>query len=115
MKNKPLALLVGLGCILSVCVFLFFAAGMFLVYLFFSTGPGPDPALFQTCLSAPNSIGCEACLNGGVDGSVSEYDGGNPFLPSTKDGPSDSQICTFCEAEYLNADTIGDVYSACRE
>jgi hypothetical protein len=34
--------------------------GIALVFVFFNAGR-PDPVLFQTCLSAPNSVGCTVC------------------------------------------------------
>lgn len=34
--------------------------GIALVFVFF-VADQPDPSLFQTCLNAPNSVGCESC------------------------------------------------------
>lgn len=41
--------------------------GIVLVFVFFSASQ-PDTRLYQTCLSAPNSVGCEDCKTNGPDG-----------------------------------------------
>lgn len=50
--------------------------GIVLVFVFFGLGT-PEPELFQTCLSAPNSIACQRCQQDGQ-----------------------SNTCQFCEAAY---------------
>lgn len=39
--------------------------GVILVFVFFGTSP-VDPNLYQTCLSAPNSLGCNSCRDEGL-------------------------------------------------
>lgn len=41
--------------------------GVILVFVFFGTTP-VEPNLFQTCLSAPNSLGCDSCRSEGIAG-----------------------------------------------
>jgi hypothetical protein len=41
--------------------------GIALVFVFFNAGR-PNPDLFQTCLSAPNSVGCTVCKAEGIVG-----------------------------------------------
>ena len=38
--------------------------GIVLVFVFFGVGV-PEPELFQTCVSAPNSVGCQSCRQDG--------------------------------------------------
>ncbi|KXK09722.1 MAG: hypothetical protein QY330_02650 [Candidatus Dojkabacteria bacterium] len=61
---------------MGIAAMLLAIVGIVLVFVFFGASR-PDPNLFQTCLSAPNSVGCKACLA----------------------DPADS-VCTGCEAEY---------------
>lgn len=41
--------------------------GVILVFVFFGTSP-VEPNLYQTCLSAPNSVGCDSCRAEGING-----------------------------------------------
>lgn len=41
--------------------------GVILVFVFFGVSP-VDPNLYQTCLSAPNSLGCDSCKSEGIEG-----------------------------------------------
>lgn len=41
--------------------------GVILVFVFFGSTP-VEPNLYQTCLSAPNSLGCDSCRSEGQDG-----------------------------------------------
>lgn len=41
--------------------------GVILVFVFFGTSP-VEPNLYQTCLSAPNSLGCDSCRAEGING-----------------------------------------------
>ncbi|MFQ5493457.1 MAG: hypothetical protein ACE5DX_04830 [Candidatus Dojkabacteria bacterium] len=52
------AIFLGVGAMLIAIV------GIILVFVFFGA-TRPDPSLFQTCLSAPNSVGCDNCLETG--------------------------------------------------
>jgi hypothetical protein len=51
------AIFFGIGAMLIAIV------GIVLVFVFFGASR-PDPSLFQTCLTSPNSIGCRACTDG---------------------------------------------------
>ncbi len=51
------AIFFGIGAMLIAIV------GIVLVFVFFGASR-PDPSLFQTCLSAPNSVGCASCVAG---------------------------------------------------
>ncbi len=42
--------------------------GVILVFVFFGTTP-VEPNLYQTCLSAPSSLGCDSCRSEGIAGS----------------------------------------------
>lgn len=46
---------------MGIAAMLLAIVGIVLVFVFFGASR-PDPNLFQTCLSAPNSEGCKACL-----------------------------------------------------
>lgn len=60
--------------------------GIVLVFVFFNAGR-PDPSLFQTCLSAPQSVGCTSCKDGDD--------------PTNDDGTYNTgNDCGFCEGEY---------------
>ncbi len=61
MKNRVLLVLVGIGLVLFVIV------GVVLVFVFFGAG-SVEPNLFQTCLSAPDSPGCDSCKVDGLAG-----------------------------------------------
>lgn len=54
------AILMGVAAMLIAIV------GIVLVFVFFGTG-FEDPSLTQTCISAPNSLGCNACLTDGIN------------------------------------------------
>lgn len=41
--------------------------GVILVFVFFGASP-VEPNLYQTCLSAPNSLGCDSCRSEGISG-----------------------------------------------
>jgi fumarate reductase subunit D len=41
--------------------------GVILVFVFFGANP-VEPNLYQTCLSAPNSLGCDSCRAEGING-----------------------------------------------
>lgn len=64
------AIFLGVGAMLIAIV------GIVLVFVFFGATQ-PDPSLFQTCLSAPNSPACQVCI-------------------ATPQDP----VCTECEAAY---------------
>lgn len=55
--------------------------GIVLVFVFFGLGT-PEPELFQVCVSAPNSVGCQRCQQDGQ-----------------------SNTCQFCEAAYQSLST----------
>ncbi|KXK26784.1 MAG: hypothetical protein TR69_WS6001000805 [candidate division WS6 bacterium OLB20] len=75
------AIFFGIGAMLIAIV------GIVLVFVFFGANR-PDPALYQVCLSAPNSEGCRSCT-GEVD---------------------DSQaLCNSCEALYQAATDPDDI------
>ena len=47
---------------LGIAAMLIAIVGIVLVFVFFGAAR-PDPSLYQVCLSAPNSPGCDACYN----------------------------------------------------
>lgn len=57
--------------------------GIVLVFVFFAASR-PAAELYQTCLSAPNSDGCNACIAAGED----------------ENGSADAQLCFKCEENY---------------
>ena len=67
------AIFLGIGAMLVAIV------GIVLVFVFFGANR-PDPSLFQTCLSAPNSTGCQACID--------------------QDPANDASLCVTCEDAY---------------
>lgn len=88
-------------------------------FVFFNVGTPPPPtALFQTCLSAPSSEGCEACRLGGeyVDLSPEEQSLVGPLPPNAKEA---ADLCSQCEDEYRiiagSGGTMADVSDECRD
>ncbi|KXK26786.1 MAG: hypothetical protein TR69_WS6001000807 [candidate division WS6 bacterium OLB20] len=73
------AIFFGIGAMLIAIV------GIVLVFVFFGANR-PDPALYQVCLSAPNSAGCESCLNNDA--------------ATDADGTYSNTLCGQCEAAY---------------
>jgi len=50
---------------MGIAAMLIGVVGIVLVFVFFGATK-PNASLFQTCLSAPNSVGCDACMSGGA-------------------------------------------------
>lgn len=102
------AIFMGLGALIIsilgiVFVFIFFGADLF------------DTTLYESCLSAPGSLGCSACQS--EDGGLPEawdslkFASTNPELKvgedvasgasiGTRSDLSNRNVCTFCEYEY---------------
>lgn len=61
--------------------------GIVLVFVFFSASR-PAAELYQVCLSAPNSLGCENCIQEGNDG---------------------ENLCSQCEQDYIEGEGVSDL------
>lgn len=72
--------------VMGIAAMMFGIVGIVIVFVFFGSRK-PEAALFQTCASAPQSQGCNACK--GIDEAGNAVQGG-----------LDNQICKDCEAAY---------------